>query len=212
MATWTDDIVLALENLGGIAKLSDIYDQVKKIRTGTNPTAIEATIRGAIERNSSDSKAHSGKSDLFFSVKGLGAGIWGLRSSASATPVANDAGLLSPGVFEPARQAQVTYRILRETEMARKIKLLHKNECQICALALEVSGKRYAEAHHLMPLGTPHSGPDIPSNIIVVCPNCHVQLDYFSVYIEIDKLQNIGNHAIGEEYVNYHNERVKPKK
>ena len=209
MGTWTEDIVLAMSNLGGIATLSQIYKEVKNVRTGSIPVAIEATIRGAIERNSSDSLAHSGKNDIFFSVKGLGAGIWGLRSFAAANPVANDADLLPAGTEEPARHAQVTYRILRETEMARKIKLLHKNTCQMCGLLLTVAGRAYSEAHHLKPLGKPHFGPDIPGNIIVACPNCHVRLDYFSIFVDLKKLNTVGGHGIGTEFVEYHNSQLK---
>lgn len=209
LGTWTEDIVLALSNLGGVGTLSEIYKEVRNVRTGSIPVAIEATIRGAIERNSSDSLAHSGKNDIFFSVKGLGAGIWGLRSFAAANPVANDADLLPSGTAEPARHAQVTYRILRETEMARKIKLLHKNTCQMCGLMLTVAGRAYSEAHHLKPLGKPHSGPDIPSNIIIACPNCHVRLDYFSIHVDLGKLIAVGGHAIGTEFVEYHNSQLK---
>ena len=210
MGTWTEDIVLAMSNLGGVATLSEIYKEVKNVRTGPIPVAFEATIRGAIERSSSDSLAHSGKNDIFFSVKGLGAGIWGLRSFAVANPVANDADLLPAGTVEPARHVQATYRILRETEMARKIKMLHKNTCQMCGILLTVAGRAYSEAHHLKPLGRPHFGPDIPSNIIVACPNCHVQLDYFSIYVDIEKLNAVGRHIIGAEYIEYHNSQFNP--
>lgn len=208
MATWTEDIASALKNLGGIAPLSDIYKEVKNIRHGPHPGSIKATIRGAIERNSSDSKAHSGKNDLFFSVSGLGAGIWGLRSASISPPIANDFESLPSGVAEPARQATVTYRILRETEMARKIKLLHKNKCQLCSLTIHIRGKQYSEAHHLQPLGKPHHGPDIPSNIIVVCPNCHVMLDYFSMQLSVQSLKSVGGHTVGTEYIDYHNFRA----
>lgn len=208
MTTWIEDISSALKNLGGIAPLSDIYREVKNIRHTPHPSSIEATIRGAIERNSSDSKAHSGKNDLFFSVSGLGAGIWGLRAANLSPPIANDFESLPSGVAEPARLATVTYRILRETEMARKIKLLHKNRCQICSLSIQIRGKHYSEAHHLQPLGKPHHGPDIPSNIIIVCPNCHVMLDYFSIKINKQILKSVGGHAIGAEYIDYHNSRA----
>jgi hypothetical protein len=32
MSTWVEDIVTALTNLGGEAKLKDIYDEVEKVR------------------------------------------------------------------------------------------------------------------------------------------------------------------------------------
>jgi hypothetical protein len=208
MPTWIDDISTSLSNLGGVARLTDIYSEVKKVRPGPHPKSIEATIRGAIERNSSDSAAHVGGRDLFFSVKGLGSGIWGLRSHASPTPVANDIGQIPIGVNNPDRKAQTTYRVLRDTELARKLKLLHKNRCQLCFTTLAICGRTYSEAHHLIPIGTPHNGPDTPGNIIVVCPNCHVQLDYFAVYLNSSKIAIADGHTISNESINYHNQNV----
>lgn len=209
MATWIEDIVSALENLGGVASLQEIYGEVKKIRPAPHPKSFDATIRGAIERNSSDSKAHIGSKDLFFSVHGLGAGIWGLRSYVPTTPIANDIGLLPIGIAEPSRSEQTTYRVLRDTDLARKLKLMHKNKCQICSLTLSVKGSTYSEAHHIIPLGTPHNGPDTPENIIVVCPNCHVQLDYFCTELSPENLNIIAGHLIGEKSIKYHNDKVK---
>jgi hypothetical protein len=208
MPTWIEDISTSLSNLGGVAKLADIYREVKDVRKGPHPKSIEATIRGAIERNSSDSAAHVGKNDIFFSVHGLGAGIWGLRSFAQATPLANDIGLLPAGVIEPSRRQQTTYRILRDTELARKLKLLHKDRCQLCRVTLAVAGKTYSEAHHLIPLGAPHGGPDTPENIIVVCPNCHVQLDYFSIYLSREMITSTSGHSVGDASLRYHNTHV----
>lgn len=212
MATWTEDISKSLKNLGGVAQLAEIYAEVKKVRPGPHPKAFEATIRGAIERNSSSSAAHTGGKDLFFSAQGLGAGIWGLRAYLKSTPLANDLGQLPAGVAEPTRHQQTTYRVLRDTELARKLKLLHKNRCQLCSLTLTVSGKTYSEAHHIIPLGAPHHGPDTPDNIIVVCPNCHVQLDYFSVSLNATSIVAAAGHTIGPKSINYHNEKVRQQR
>ena len=70
------------------------------------------------------------------------------------------------------------------------------------------SGERYAEAHHLKPLGTPHNGPDISNNIICVCPNCHAKLDYGIIRIEIPKLNLDIRHKIDAEFINYHNNNI----
>lgn len=208
MATWIEDITDALKKLGGIAPLTEIYKEVKKIRPLPHPKSFDATIRGAIERNSSDSKAHTGTKDIFFSVHGLGAGIWGLRAYVPLTPLASDIGLLPLGSAEPSRNEQTIYRILRDTDLARKIKLMHRNKCQICAQTLIINNSSYSEAHHIIPLGAPHYGPDTPDNIIVVCPNCHVQLDYFSVEIDLEKINTIAGHEISTKSIRYHNEHM----
>jgi len=84
-----------------------------------------------------------------------------------------------------------TYRILRDTELARSIKGSYQSECQLCGVIIEfVSGMRYAEAHHIKPFGSPHNGPDVGENIICVCPNHHAQLDYGAIKLEKSSLSS----------------------
>lgn len=79
MATWKEDIILALKNLNGCAHLSDIYKEVKRIRKeNLNPT-FDKTIQRELESNSSDSDVFNKKEDIFYMVEGKGKGIWGLR-------------------------------------------------------------------------------------------------------------------------------------
>ncbi len=66
----------------------------------------------------------------------------------------------------------------------------------------------YAEAHHIKPLGSPHNGPDEKSNIVCVCPNCHVLLDYGAVKLEANKLISNKEHKISAVYIDYHNEYI----
>lgn len=75
MATWVEDIVQALRNLGGQATLNQIYAEVKRIRTEPLPANYQASIRERIEAHSSDSANFKGK-DLFRKVA---KGIWALR-------------------------------------------------------------------------------------------------------------------------------------
>jgi|SRR5581483_7982162 len=110
---------------------------------------------------------------------------------------------------ETIRTLCATYRILRDTQLARRIKLLHKNTCQICGCAILLpKGQTYAEAHHIKPLGKPHNGPDVAENIICVCPNHHVELDYGAIRLDQTKLRIQPGHRIGDEYIDYHNEFI----
>ena len=83
MATWKEDIIKALENLGGVAHLSKIYEEVERIREGNlNPT-WDRTIQRELETNSSDSEAFKKDrkgDDLFYMAEGKGKGVWGLRN------------------------------------------------------------------------------------------------------------------------------------
>ncbi len=63
------------------------------------------------------------------------------------------------------------------------------------------------EAHHLKPLGTPQIGPDIESNIIVVCPNYHVLLDYGSIEINQKSFKSI-KYNINNEMIYYHSKYI----
>lgn len=204
MATWLEDVVSALKKLGGIADYSNIYKEVKKIRPQPLPDSWQAIIRREIETASSDSGAYGGKRDLFFSVEGLGGGIWGLREYSN-TPKAFDKDLTGLGSEETERSKIETYRILRDTELARKVKLLYNNKCQLCGSVIKLQDRTYSEAHHIKPLGKPYNGPDKLENIIVVCPNCHVQLDYGA--IKIEKLIET-KHTISQEYIDFHNKEL----
>lgn len=78
----------------------------------------------------------------------------------------------------PKRVQQSTLRVVRDTEQARRIKKLYDYRCQVCGTRLEGSGGPYAEAAHIKPLGQPHNGPDVPENVLCLCPNHHVLFDY----------------------------------
>jgi len=78
---WREDVVRALENLGGEADLGEIYREVEKVRQGDLNATWQATVRFTIETNSSDSEAWRKENpDLFHKVS---RGRWGLRSKTS---------------------------------------------------------------------------------------------------------------------------------
>lgn len=121
------------------------------------------------------------------------------------TPIAAD--IREP--IETRRIKEETYRILRDTALSRRIKTINDFKCQICDLALKIGkDKPYAEAHHIKPLGVPHNGPDEGGNIICVCPNCHVLLDYGGIELNPEELNSTSEHNISTEYINYHNENI----
>lgn len=101
-----------------------------------------------------------------------------------------------------------TYRVLRDTKVARRLKALHKGECQICGEAININGKKYCEAHHIKPLGHRHNGPDVEGNILILCPNHHVMCDYGAVRLEIGSLHTHPMHRIDQQFLNYHNNEI----
>ncbi len=137
-------------------------------------------------------------------TEGLGSGVWGLRSNLKETPKASD---LPTGVENPDRARITIYRVLRDTVLARKIKILHNHACQLCGEVIELNnGEKYSEAHHIIPLGSPHNGPDTAENIIVLCPNHHVLCDYGVIKLDKSMFNRVPYHSLSVDSIKYHNE------
>jgi len=114
----------------------------------------------------------------------------------------------------PERRQVTTTRVVRDTDKSRRVKQLYDYTCQICGTRLDTPAGPYAEGAHIKPLGIPHSGPDIESNILCLCPNHHVLFDDGAITLA-DDLTVIGltprsklaiKHEVGIEYVRYHRE------
>ena len=103
-------------------------------------------------------------------------------------------------------------RIKRDAALVNKIKKLHDYKCQICNQTIELAnGDSYAEVHHVQPLGGEHNGPDLMGNMLCVCPNHHVQLDYRAIKLELSKLRMLPGHSVEILFVDYHNELVQER-
>lgn len=84
-------------------------------------------------------------------------------------------------------------RIIRDTKMTKAIKRIYKDTCQVCGLRLKIGDNSYySEGAHIRPLGKPHDGPDVIGNILCLCPNCHVQFDYYRFSINPETFELIG--------------------
>lgn len=129
--------------------------------------------------------------------------------SVDETPIASDINDTEP----TSRTITTTYRILRDTAIARGIKLAYDYRCQICGDRIQVDEvKYYAEVHHIKPLGKPHNGPDIRENVLCVCPNHHVQLDYGAIEIDLASIFTVDAHRVSHEFINYHNTMIYNKR
>lgn len=184
-----DRIVQALEALGGSASYAELYDYLEKNAEAPLPRTWKDNVRGRIEEHSSDSNAFNGRRDLFYSVLGKGSGSWGLRSRLTKSPVAidieeqNNQLKISDGNAEPAKVETEITRIIRDTLMTKELKLVYQYKCQICDKAIFLHQRLYVEAHHLRPLGGIHRGTDDAGNILIVCPNHHVEFDYGAIAV-----------------------------
>tara|TARA_R110001583_G_scaffold74336_1_gene205945 strand:- start:723 stop:1385 length:663 start_codon:yes stop_codon:yes gene_type:complete len=133
-------------------------------------------------------------------------GFWVFGKLTVDTPIAFD---IPNGEMEPERRESITYRVLRDTALARKLKLLYENKCQICRNTIYLkSGATYSEAHHIKPLGREHNGPDVAENIVVLCPNHHVMCDYGAIELNLSELYVCSGHDLSETYIQYHNMNI----
>lgn len=108
-----------------------------------------------------------------------------------------------PDTDVPGRVKVETTRIIRDTALAQRVKEEHDYTCQICGVRIErASGEGYAEAHHVHPLG--EGGPDVSANIMCVCPNHHVMLDY-----KVLPLDYSGLSGVAPAYIQRHNAQVR---
>jgi len=110
------------------------------------------------------------------------------------------------------RALAVVSRLVRDTDVSRRVKLLHDFRCQVCGIRLECEGGPYAEAAHIRPLGAPHHGPDVSDNVLCLCPNHHVLFDRGALLIEDDlkligetgSLRRHASHIIDPAQIEYH--------
>lgn len=108
----------------------------------------------------------------------------------------------------PERLRTIVYRILRDTPKAMRVKLLHHYECQICGSTINLPDGRYAEAHHIRPLGAPHNGPDLEDNILCLCPNHHAELDLGVRGLTQSELRAVPGHGVADLHLRYHNDVI----
>lgn len=84
------------------------------------------------------------------------------------------------------RRTTVVQRQVRRSQIAQAVKRAHNYACQVCGTQIAVGGGLYAEGAHIRPLGEPHHGPDVASNLPCLCPNDHVRFDNGGIIVLAD--------------------------
>lgn len=129
------------------------------------------------------------------------------RDASNSTSDADSTG-------DPERTTTVQDRILRDQLLVNELKLQCDYTCQICGHRLQSAPDTgYSEVHHIKPLGDPHMGPDIPENMLVLCPNHHADFD--NGMLTVDPDTHIVTHAYddrvsGTQVTMYDNHQIKP--
>ncbi|MFF1963364.1 HNH endonuclease [Streptomyces sp. NPDC058232] len=141
----------------------------------------------------------------------------GLAGYESASGVGNGAEDRETQPGPAARRTVTASHIVRDMGLADRVKKLHSDRCQVCSLQLSTRFGTYSEAAHIRGLGRPHNGPDELPNLLVLCPNHHVQFDTLAIYIGADgtvcstadgsgigELRRHPAHQISEAHLRYH--------
>lgn len=124
-------------------------------------------------------------------------------------------GTVPTGTMTPSQRTAIVQRRVRITAIAKDVKRIHEDTCQMCGKQLVVGDRTYSEGAHIKALGGPHDGPDMKDNILCLCPNCHVQFDFGAVVIQDDfkilrngvvdgELRRHPDHEINADYVVHH--------
>lgn len=129
---------------------------------------------------------------------------------------------LNIGSFSPVKRDHKITVTQRNQILAQQLKALYNDYCQICGTRIDLGdGESMSEVHHIQPLGA-HNGPDIPENMVVVCPNCHTLFDRGAITIDLQRnciihinpkhpLHEkvlISKHKINSKYIEYHNTNI----
>lgn len=85
-----------------------------------------------------------------------------------------------------SRKSTVVNRINRRARIAKQVKSLYSNSCQICKEAIQLPTGTTSEAAHIRPVGIPHNGPDSLGNLLCLCPNDHTRFDNGALYLTDD--------------------------
>ncbi|MDR2204994.1 MAG: HNH endonuclease [Flavobacteriaceae bacterium] len=196
---WRDDIIEAFRSIGGEGHYDDIYEAIAEIRGGDNlPKTWKAIVRAEIEKCSSDSELFDKKNDLFYTVEGIGKGIWGLRNY---DPDIEPIDLTEDDLGFPEGKKLLREHIQRERnpklvkEAKRKFKEKHgKLFCEICEFCFNQKygkiGEDFIEAHHTKPISDLQPGEKTKiDELVMVCSNCHRMLHRKRPWLHKDELK-----------------------
>lgn len=109
----------------------------------------------------------------------------------------------------PSRKEILLSQLQRDRAIVQEIKRLYGNACMLCGKTIVLpDGRLYSEAHHIRPLGGADQGRDELGNLLCVCPNCHTELDYGCVPLDLKTLSSVLKHKIDTNNVDYHNRHI----
>lgn len=199
--TWRDKIIQALNNLGGEAVLSEIYEEVANITGESVTVSFKASIRDALEKNSSDSEKYNKKYDIFYCVDGKGNGKWGLRNyevSEDNMDITQDDSGFSEGrqLLKKHLCRERNHSLIRKAK--EKFKQEHEGKvyCEVCGFDFYLNygklGEDFIEAHHTKAVSEMQENEKTRiEDIAMVCSNCHSMLHRRKPWLNKQQLKRL---------------------
>lgn len=202
-ATWKDEAIGALIDLGGVAHISDIFNRIAergKIDMSMAKTP-ERTLSRVLQTYSHSTSY--GIENIFYCVYGVNArkGIWGLVDHAIdnlGLSLSQDEEFFSEG------KKKLRQHITRErnSQLIKKAKEKFKSEhgdklyCEICKTDFSQVygelGKDFIEAHHIKPVSEMQDGDETSINdIVMICSNCHSMVHRRKPWLTREELKSI---------------------
>jgi len=180
-----ETIIAAFRSLGGQARPVEIAAEIRRLFPGPQPQTLLQSVRGRIQECSSDSRFWLKKRDLFYSVHGIGGGVWGLREMDVLDPKSGDGFVDAAEPFmanEGAGRLRTHLRRERSKSLVDRFKAaLTVFSCVICDFDFHATygelGRGFIEAHHKIPVARlePSAKTRI-EDLAPVCSNCHSML------------------------------------
>lgn len=198
--TWKDELIRGLKHFGGEAHRKELFDYINKTTTRNITEEFVRTLQKELERFSKDS-TNFGGTDIFYSVEGIGSGVWGLNNYEPD----ENMDITQDDISYPEGKELLKQHIKKErsTKLIRDAKKQFKKKnghlyCEICGIDFEKIygeiGKDFIEAHHNK---QQVSDMDEDNNtkiedLVMLCPNCHSMVHRLKLYnVNITELQKI---------------------
>jgi len=192
-----ETIIAAFRSLGGQARPVEVAAEIKRLFPPPHPESLLQSIRGRIQECSSDSSIWQKKRDLFYSVHGIGGGVWGLREMDVLDPKSGDGFVDAVEPFmasEGTGQLRTHLRRERSKSLIDRFKAaLTSFSCVTCDFDFLATygeiGRGFIEAHHKVPVARLEPGAKTKiEDLAAVCSNCHRML-HRSGNLTIDDLK-----------------------
>lgn len=180
-----ETVAAALRSLGGQARPVEIADEIRRLFPGPHTDNLLQSVRARIQECSSDSHHWKKKRNLFYSVHGIGGGVWGLRDMDPLNPVNRDS-IVDPVEIYMAAEGAATLRTHLRRERSKSLierfkKQLETFTCSVCDFDFGETygelGCGFIEAHHKVPVARLEPGARTRlEDLVAVCANCHRML------------------------------------